>query len=480
LPGCVGEVDPGIEDCSNSIDENCDGTFCTQSLWSHDYGDANDDTPYDIAVDSSGNSFVVGKFYGTLALGNLPPLSENVGNADAFLFKLDVGGVPSTAFQYGDAALQIAEGVAIDSAGNSIVVGSFKGGMIVGGTLLGGAGNSGSQGFVLKLNSAGAPIWLKTLGTQGKGTYSHGVAVDSSDNIYVVGDFNSATDFGTGVMTPVTGAPDGYLLMLDSAGVAKRVAHFGAAGQATTAKRVATDSFGGVAISGDFYGTVSFGANISVVGNGHGAFPSDSFVAKYDKLGSPIFAKSVGNGNATWPNNVADIKLNSAGDVIAVGGFNGNLHPAWWAQCPAVTTPAGVTANSFIVRMGAADGTCKAAKQFGNTAAGNGPTAISRIAVDPSNNAVFVAGACYGVFDIGTNLSCGGVSSPFVLKTDSAFTTVWARSYGASGGGVAAISLAPQATVRVVVTNAGSIDFGNGALISSGGNDIAVAAIVTQ
>jgi hypothetical protein len=471
LPGCASEVDPGVEDCSNSTDEDCNGTFCTQSLWSHDYGDASSQRPRALTVDAAGNTYIVGTFYSTLAAGNLAPLVDNVAPLDnnAFLLKLDSGGTPTLAAQFGDIKGQDAETVATDSQGNIIVAGSFSGAVVFGGTLLGGAANTGIEGFVAKLDPSGNPIWAKGFGTAGKSTWTHTVTVDASDNIYIAGDFNAPVDFGLGATAP-TGTQDAYVVKYDSAGTAKFAKHFGASGLDTFGEVISVDKFGAIALQGYFNGTVVFGPGVSITANAGGR---DDFVAKLDNTGAPIFANAFGNGSRVA---VFDAKFDNNGDIVAAGYFGGNLHPSWWGLCPSMMSPAG-TNNSYLVRLGGMGGTCKAAAQFGNSVNAGATTKIRRIAID-SSNSVMAGGQCYGAFNIGANLNCSG--DAFLLRTDAAFSTIWSRNYGASTGVVVGIASAGSSTVRLLVENTASINFGNGALSTNGQEDVAIAAIVTR
>ena len=74
----------------------------------------------------------------------------------------------------------MAKGVAVDSSGNSYVTGFTDGG-------LDGNSSSGKLDFFLtKYNSSGTKEWTIQEGSSGNDE-AHGVAVDSSDNIYVAG-----------------------------------------------------------------------------------------------------------------------------------------------------------------------------------------------------------------------------------------------------------------------------------------------------
>ena len=119
---------------------------------SYDYG-------YSVAVDSSGNVYTAGLFYGTVDFdpGSGTENRTAVGGADAYLLKLDSSGDYAWLAVFGDINSEIAEGVAVDSSGNVYVTGYF------GGTVDfdpgSGTDNHTSTGyndvFVLKLDSSG-------------------------------------------------------------------------------------------------------------------------------------------------------------------------------------------------------------------------------------------------------------------------------------------------------------------------------------
>ncbi|MBI4607512.1 MAG: SBBP repeat-containing protein, partial [Candidatus Rokubacteria bacterium] len=155
-----------------------------------------------IAVDASGNAYVVGQTQSS----NFPtfpttsPLpfdpSFNGGSSDAFVAKLNSTG---TALVYstflGGSGFEFADGIAVDASGNAYVVGET--GSTDFPTTPGAfddSFNGGTDAFVAKLNSTGTALLYSTFlggGTVDKG---HSIAVDGSGNAYVTGETGS-TDF---------------------------------------------------------------------------------------------------------------------------------------------------------------------------------------------------------------------------------------------------------------------------------------------
>jgi hypothetical protein len=166
-------------------------------------GGSGDDFGNGIAVDAAGNAYVTGS---AAAFPTTPGAFDTTpnGGADAFVAKLDPAGsmlVYST--HLGGTAVDAAFAIALDEAANAYVTGgtgssnfpttangfdrSFNGG--------GGPGIS-PDGFVTKLDAAGARLLYSTfLGGSGNDEPS-GIALDAAGDVYVAG-FTTSTNFPT-------------------------------------------------------------------------------------------------------------------------------------------------------------------------------------------------------------------------------------------------------------------------------------------
>jgi hypothetical protein len=143
-------------------------------LWTRQLGTEDYETASGVATDNRGNVYVVGYTGGALD-GN-----TKAGLYDLFVVKYDSAGDKLWTRQFGTISEDLANDVATDSSGNVYVVGSTAGS-------LDGNINAGKEDlFVVKYNSAGDKLWTKQLGTAYDDS-AHGVAIDRSDNIYVVG-----------------------------------------------------------------------------------------------------------------------------------------------------------------------------------------------------------------------------------------------------------------------------------------------------
>ena len=97
---------------------------------------------------------------------------------------------------------------------------------------MGEANGGGTDAFIMKLNSSGTLQWVKQLGAvttasggSNAGTdYCHGVAVDSSGNIYCAG----ATNGAMGEANGGGGNYDAFIMKLNSSGTLQWVTQLGA------------------------------------------------------------------------------------------------------------------------------------------------------------------------------------------------------------------------------------------------------------
>ncbi len=166
------------------------------------------DYGYGIAVDSSGNVYVTGRTDSTnFSTSNSYDEIFNSGPSDAFVSKIN----PQVANQLvystylGGSEDDEGHGIAVDSTGNAYVTGTTRSGNFPTPNGYDQIFNSGpSDAFVSKLNPAGSQLVYSTYLGGGRNDNGKGIAVDSSGNVYVIGDTGST---GT---TPFPTTADAY------------------------------------------------------------------------------------------------------------------------------------------------------------------------------------------------------------------------------------------------------------------------------
>jgi len=160
-------------------------------------------------VDTSGNSYVTGDFEGSATFGageaNETTL-VSTGWRDIFVAKYDGNGDLVWAKQAGGGGHLVSRGIAVGTSGNSYVTGLFVGGITFGAgeaneTTLVIAGSTDI--FVARYDGNGGLVWAKQAGGSGD-LVSRGIAVDTSGNSYVTGDFQGSATFGAGEANETT------------------------------------------------------------------------------------------------------------------------------------------------------------------------------------------------------------------------------------------------------------------------------------
>jgi hypothetical protein len=168
-------------------------------LFSARYGGSNDQLSWGIAANASGDVAVVGAFLGTINLGGTAFTNAGTQN-DAFIGRFGPAGQHLWSLGTGDAAFQAGLGVAFQSTGHSIAVGSFGGQVDFGGGAVSAVGMN--DAFITKHDANGTHVWTKRYGDSGF-QYATEVAVDSANNIVLIGEFDGSIDFGGGTLSAV-------------------------------------------------------------------------------------------------------------------------------------------------------------------------------------------------------------------------------------------------------------------------------------
>lgn len=352
--------------------------------------------------------------------------------------------------QFGAASGQLANGVAIDASGSVVVVGRFVGTVDFGG---GPVTSAGTNGFVVKLDRLGRHVWSKAL--TGASIVPLAVAIDANGTIVVTGTTTSAVDFGGGTL-PAFGGTDVFVLAFDPDGNHVWSKAFGGL-TADTPTSIAIGA-GAVVIAGSHNGGIDFG------GGPLSATTTDAFAAKLSLAdGSHIWAKSWGDTGTDRVNGVA---LDSAGNVLLTGVFASKID---------FGTKMLVSAGSndiFVAKLGT-DGSDQWSKAFGDVSNQSG----TGIATDPDGN-VLVTGMGGGSFTVGTATTLGSGASVqfgFAMKLGPAGATTWSLNLGTASSPVVAADALSNVVLGLSFSN--TVTFGGPTLTSTGGSDYAIGKL---
>ncbi len=291
-------------------------------LWSVMWGGSGNDQGYGVAVDLVDNIIVAGQTY-----------SFGAGDADAFVAKYSSSGVQLWNRTWGGSNSECGYGVTVDSANNIVITGYTNS-----------LGAGFDDVFIAKYSASGVQLWNNTWG-KSYNDQSHGVAVDSVDNIVVAGytDLSGGSVYDALVvkysssgelqwnLTMGGGDDFGYGIAVDSSDniiiTGYKFVSSTSSWDAFVAKchpsgvQLWNRTFGG---SGDDHGygiSVDSTDDIVIVGetNSFGANLDDLFIAKYSSFGGKLW-------NTTWGGEEDDygrgVAVDSVDDAVVAGYTN--------------------------------------------------------------------------------------------------------------------------------------------------------------
>ena len=418
---------------------------------------------YSVAVDSFGNVYTAGFFYGT---GDFDPGDgvislTSASDADVFVSKLDTSGNYMWAKQFGGNSAEYGFEVAVDSSGNVYTTGNF----ISTADFDPGPGTAnltGGGAFVSKLDTSGNYVWAKQFRGGARG---YEVAVDSSGNVYTTGELKGTADFdpGDGVanLTSVMSrdvpqnSEDVFVSKLDTSGNYMWAKRFGSSGT-DNGNTVEVDSSGNVYTAGYFQRSIDFGiANLRSVGS------TDVFVSKLDASGNGVWAKSFGGTNAalTRANNVS---VDALGNLYATGSFQGTVDFDPGAGT-AILGSSGVN-STFVLRLDASNGSSSVTP--GVPSHVTATSAADAQSVVSWNAPAFTGGAAISGYTVTSSpggRTCAWTSGPLSCTvtgltngTSYTFTVTATNANGTSGASDASSSVTPTGSQSITFATVGT------------------------
>ncbi len=249
-----------------------------------------------LAVDAIGNSYAVGYYDGSGVTFGTTTLT-NSGDFQCFLVKYNSAGILMWVKPLAGSGMVYAIKVALDSAGNVCLSGTFTESMTVGGTNLISVG--GRDIFVVKFNNDGVLQWARQVGGTGDDVGEGGVAMDAADNVFITGAFRSSSiTFGDTTLTNA-GSQDAYIAKYDSFGTV------------LWARRAGDANL-------DYYGSVA----VDKQGNAYaaGTSASGAIVAKYDAAGILQWTHSASSAAADPVGSIAaQCSVDASGNCYLAG-----------------------------------------------------------------------------------------------------------------------------------------------------------------
>lgn len=359
---------------------------------------------------------------------------------------------PATwAKRFGDANGQFGRAIAMDSQGNVFVTGGFTGALSIPGFSLNSGGPSDNDIFVAKLSPSGQVLWAKSFGDGSKDQGGRAVAVDASGDVIVAGYYLGSVGFGGATFTS-TGPnfEDVFIVKLKGSDGSHVWSHELGDISTQVARGLAVDASGNVALVGEFQGALD-GTPLS----NPDPDAVDAFVVVYDSAGALKWAKQF--GDAANDQSAHAVTFDTSGNVYVTGEAAGTID----LGAGALSAPG--TSSAFVVKLDGA-GAPKWGKIFGQQSSSGEGVAVT------ADGYVLLTGDHNGEIDFGGGpLPNNNGPNIFVAKLDAQGSHVWSKTFG-DDKSQHAYGIAVDGAGRSIVTGSysGKIDFGGGALTSTG------------
>jgi Beta-propeller repeat/Abnormal spindle-like microcephaly-assoc'd, ASPM-SPD-2-Hydin len=269
-----------------------------------------------LAVDSLGNAYLSGDTNSNdFPTAHAFQATFGGGNSDAFVVVLNASGTGLVYSTYlGGSGNDVGNGIAVDSFGNAYVTGDTSSPNFL--TIaafqpsLGGTRSA----FVVKLDSAGNPIYSTFLGGTGV-SFGTGISVDTSGNAYVAGTAGA----GFPLVNPLQSAnsSSSFIAKLNASGSALLSTYFGFN---VSGAKIAVDSNQRIYIVGEA-STISSVGSVSSLQRNFGGGDTDGYVTVLDTSGGTVVFSTLlgGSGNEEFLN----VGVDSSGNIYVSGTTGG-------------------------------------------------------------------------------------------------------------------------------------------------------------
>jgi hypothetical protein len=402
-------VTPAAEQCATAqVDEDCDGRTAEQcpgeARWAWSAGGPGRQQGNDVAVSATGESVLVLTLEGSVVLGGSSHTSR--GSWDVLVVKLAADGSLRWARSFGSVASDVASHVAFDSQGHVVLAGTVGGDADFG---QGPLGAGGTRMFLAKLDGAnGSTRWSRLVGDAPASPA--GLALDAADRPVLAGAFSGSLTLGDAVLTSA-GEEDGFVARFDVDGLPLAARRFGdASTQRVTG--LAVDAAERVYLGGWYAGALGLG------GLAQSSEGLEGFVAQLDAQLSAVWAHPVRTRSGAEGATVAEVAV-GGGSVWAVGSFTGPL------QGPEGTVEPAGRADLFVLRLDTG-GVPRLLRTYGSV----GQDVAFALGAAPDGS-VAVVGSVEGSVDFGDGyVAGGGAHDGFILGLSAAGALRTARVLG--------------------------------------------------
>lgn len=443
--------------------------------WAKSWGGPENDFSEALTIDNQGNIYVTGSFIDTVdfdpSTNVLNLISASNNNPDISIHKLDTNGNLIWAKSIGDVGADYGREITLDNQGNVYVTGDFTGTVDFDpdSGVFNLTSTSGSDIFVVKLDSNGGFVWAKGVveGAFSKNVY--GIDIDLSGNIYIGGIFYQTADFNPSANVfniTSNGSADCFVQKLDSNGDFKWAKSFGGTGY-DFLQSLVVDNNNNVLSTGAFKDTVDFDPSTGVVNHiSNGG--NDIFLQKLDSNGDLVWAKTTGGSGSDVG---TTLTIGGVSNIYLGGKFSDTVDFDFGSAV--INKTSNGSADYFIQKL---DVNCNLiwVKCIG----GVGNDEVNSLVCDFDEN-IYVLGSFNDTVDFDPSMSdtvitTNGLNDVSIQKIDSIGNLWWVKTYGGVGydnGRSVVIDQNGSAYLTGTFPDTISLDAPISPIYSNGGND---------
>ena len=257
-----------------------------QTVWTKTFGSNDRDKITGLRLYNDTMLYFSGIFWDNLTLDSFS-LSAN--SSSVFIAAADTSGHIRWATSIdGSGLLKVNEGV-VDNEGNYILTGSYSNDLFFPNNTLTAAGTE--DGFLAKYDKHGNFLWAQQFGYQQQ-TIATSVITDSTNHIYIAGQFNGRVIFGSDTLWASANDYDLFLAQYNEQGDLQYGQRFGGIYDNTNPK-LGINSFGELVMSGTFIGLLNLDDQTTLQTNSN--VDSDIFVVTFTQMGQVSTVKQFGD-----------------------------------------------------------------------------------------------------------------------------------------------------------------------------------------
>lgn len=336
-----------------------------------------------------------------------------------------------------------------DAAGNVYVVGNYTGAINFG------TGNlplaNANEGFVAKFNAAGVCQWAFGLGDDGNDATT-AIATDGV-SVYIGGNFLTSLTIAPLATVNSPGGIVGYIAKLNASNGAGQWISTIANGGTENVWDLALDPSGNVYAAGTFFGSTTFG---SFTRTPNGGSSTDLYVAQLNPSSGAFNWVSTGGAlsNTDCPGGANITYVAALNEIVLTGSYNGAT-ATYATVAPAVPSSVSITnAGSLdicFLEINATNGAFINAIGVGSTGIEEGPACV----YDPFTQDVIAAGYFISpsiAFPGNSPLTNEGNNDAWYARFNPATDVfVWSKAAGGSAGSDRAFGITTNGTGAIYV-----------------------------